>query len=132
MTERYTEAEAIAAVARLTRSRLIGFIQAQVVSPLQSDDGQVFRRIDLVRLELLCDLSDAFDLDDDALGVVMSLVDQLHTTRAELRRVIAAVQAEPGDVRARIAAQIRGQGDDAQTTMTRGTFGAARTDEDRQ
>ncbi len=132
MTERYTEAEAIAAVARLTRPRLIGFIEAQVVSPLQGDDGHVFRRIDLVRLELLCDLSDAFDLDDDALGVVMSLVDQLHTTRAELRRVIAAVQAEPGDVRARIAAQIRGPGDDARTTMTRGGIGAARPDEDRQ
>lgn len=132
MTKRYTETEAIAAVARLTRPRLIGFIEAQVVSPLQGDDGHVFRRIDLVRLELLCDLSDAFDLDDDALGVVMSLVDQLHTTRAELRRVIAAVQAEPGDVRARIAAQLGGQGDDGQSPMPHGSLAPARPDEDRR
>ena len=104
MSEHFSEDEVIAAVASLTRTRLMSFVQAEIVIPLQTEGGPVFRRIDIVRLELLCDLSDQFDLQEDALGVVMSLIDQLHGVRAELRALMQAVQDEPEEVRNRIAA----------------------------
>ncbi|MEZ5778098.1 MAG: hypothetical protein R3E44_07025 [Paracoccaceae bacterium] len=107
MTRQYTEDETVAAVARLTRPVLMSYVEAQVVTPMLTDRGPVFRQIDIVRLELLCELSEGFDLDEDALGVVMSLIDQLHGARAELRAVLAAIENEPADVQERLAEAVR-------------------------
>ena len=57
MTERYSEDEVIATVTRLTRLQLVGFIEGDLVQPERGEDGYVFRRVDIARLELLCDLS---------------------------------------------------------------------------
>jgi len=103
MTALYTETQVVATVTRLTPARLDRFIRAEIVIPVQTETGQSYRDIDLARLELLCELSDDFDLDEDALSVIISLVDQLHSARSDLRRVLAAVQDETGDVRQRIA-----------------------------
>lgn len=107
MSERYTEEQAVAAVARLTRSRLTTFVEAEIVTPLHTETGLAYRQVDLVRMELLCELSDQFEIEEDALGVVISLIDQLHTTRADLHAVLAALEAEPEDVRQRIAGALR-------------------------
>lgn len=102
MTDRFTEDDVVAAIARLTRPQLVSFIRAEVVAPVQTDAGPVFRQIDIARIELLCELSEEFDLEEDALGVVMSLIDQLHGIRAELRAVLSAIEDEQPEVRSRI------------------------------
>ena len=107
MSQSYTEDQVIATVALLTRVQLAGFVQARIVTPLASACGPVFRQIDIARLELLCDLSDQFDLKDDGLGVVIALVDQLHGVRADLRAVLMAIAAEPDDIRSRISTAAR-------------------------
>ncbi|MBW6506854.1 MAG: hypothetical protein K0B00_08910 [Rhodobacteraceae bacterium] len=107
MTDRYTEEQAVAAVARLTRTRISAFVKAEVVVPERTAAGFLFRQIDLARMELLCELCEEFDLADDALGVVIGLVDQMHGLRGELRAVLAAVAAEPDEVRARITLALR-------------------------
>lgn len=103
MTGFVTEDDLIAAVPRLTRSRLNAFVEAEIVIPVRSDRGQMFRSLDRARAELACDLAEDFALHGDALGLVLSLVDQLHGVRAELRAVLAALAAEPEEVRQRIA-----------------------------
>ncbi len=103
MTDRYTEEEVIAAIALLSRSRLTSFVETQVVVPLHTDKGPMYRDIDLARLELLCELSEHFDLNEDALEIVISLVDQLHGVRCRLRAMARAIEAEPPEVRTRIA-----------------------------
>ncbi len=107
MTKFYTESQTLAAVARLTRVRLIAYVEAEIIAPVQSSQGPVYRPIDLARLELLCDLADEYRLDTEALGVVISLIDQLHGVRAELRTVLRAVDDLPEDTRARIGEQLR-------------------------
>ncbi|MDH5453278.1 MAG: hypothetical protein OEY05_03085 [Paracoccaceae bacterium] len=107
MTQRYSEEETISAIARLTRRQLTAFVDAEIVNPIHTEEGHYFRQADLVRMELLCELSEHFDLQDDALGVVISLIDQLHGVRGELRAVLDAVEAEPEDVRLRIGAAIK-------------------------
>ena len=106
MTVFMSEADTILAVARLTHSRLQAFISAEVMVPVQSPDGPLFGPVDLARLELLCDLAEHFDLEGDALGVVMGLIDQLHSTRRRLHAVARALEAEPIEVRHRIGVRI--------------------------
>ena len=102
----YSETEVLAAVPRLTPMRLSGFVAARIVQPLTRGDGPAFRSIDLARIELLCDLSEGFDLDDDALGLVLFLVDQLHEARRDVRALCSAVAEEPPMVRIRIGEKL--------------------------
>lgn len=108
MTDTFTEGETLAIVARLTRARLAAFLDAELVLPVPGADGWTFHRIDLARLELLCDLSDSFDLDADALGVVISLIDQLHAARHGLRAMAEALDAEPEEMRERVGLRVIG------------------------
>ena len=102
MTRFVTEDDLIATVPHLTRTRLIAFVEAEVIVPVRSERGALYRQIDRARAELACDLADAFDLHEDALGMVLSLLDQLHGVRGELRAVLTALEAEPPEVRRRI------------------------------
>ena len=47
------------------------------------------------------------DRPEDALGMVMSLIDQLNTMRGDMRALMRAVAAEPDEVRGRIHAVLR-------------------------
>jgi len=109
MTRYYSEEQTITTITRLTRSNLTTYVEHRFLSPTQSEAGPVYDAADLARIELICDLSEQFDLEGDALGVVLSLIDQLHGVRGELRRVMGAVQAQPEKVRDRIIAVLKDQ-----------------------
>lgn len=102
-----TEEETLAAVTRLDRARLTRFVRTEVIRPADADGRMVYRRVDVARLELLCDLCDDFDLNDDALGIVMELVDQLHGTRSDLVALMRALGAEAEEVRVRVTGRLR-------------------------
>ena len=106
MTTSFSEDDAIAAIAWLTRQRLDVFVSAALVEPLQTEAGRMYRPVDLARLALLCDLAEQFDLTEDALEVVMSLIDALHEARFSLHRVAQALEAEPIDVRQRVGERL--------------------------
>ncbi|WP_171101464.1 MULTISPECIES: hypothetical protein [unclassified Ruegeria] len=94
-----TEKELIETVTRLTSDRLSEYLAAEIVIPAQSDQGLVYQRIDVARLELACELHEQYDMEADALSMMMSLIDQMHGLRAELREVLNAVEAQPEPVR---------------------------------
>ena len=102
MTEIYSRAETIARVDLLTEARLDKFLRADVITPVHVADGIAFRTVDLVRMELMCELTEHFDIAEDALGIVMSLIDQLHATRSDLQAVMSVLENEEDDVRARV------------------------------
>lgn len=107
MTRTYSEAEAIELIEDLDDARLVTFVQAHIIQPLESEAGRRFREADLARLQLLCDLCEAYDMREDALSMVMSLIDQMNTMRGDMRVLIQAVALEPDDVRRRIHKVIR-------------------------
>lgn len=94
-----TEDELIKTIARLTSDRLTEYLAAEIVIPEQSDHGLVYQRIDVARLELACELHDQYEMEADALSMMISLIDQMHGLRAELREVLSAVDAQPEPVR---------------------------------
>lgn len=112
MTEHLSEEDVLAAVPGLTFTRLATFVEIGIVKPLRREtDGEpahVFRRIDIARLHLLCDLADDLELDEEALDLVITLIDQLHAARHDLRAIARALEEEPPDVRARLGVAIRG------------------------
>ncbi|WP_299902485.1 hypothetical protein [uncultured Ruegeria sp.] len=94
-----TEKELIETVSRLTSDRLTEYLAAEIVIPEQSDQGLVYQNIDVARLELACELHEQYDMETDALSMMISLIDQLHGLRAELREALNAIEAQPEPVR---------------------------------
>ncbi|SFA69382.1 chaperone modulatory protein CbpM [Poseidonocella pacifica] len=107
MTDRYSEEDVVTTVTRLTRTQLIRFVEGDLVKPEREAKGYVFRRIDIARLELLCDLSEGLDLDVAGLGIVISLIDQLHAARQDLATLASAIEALPSELQARIMAEMK-------------------------
>ncbi|MCG6904831.1 MAG: chaperone modulator CbpM [Rhodobacter sp.] len=107
MTDLFSEEDVVATVTRLTRRQLGYFIEGEFIRPQRESGGYVFRRIDIARLELLCDLSEDLDLNETGLGIVISLIDQLHAARQDLAAVARAIETLPADLQARIVAAMK-------------------------
>ncbi len=99
MTRSLTEEELIKTVSRLTSLRLSEYLAAEIVIPEQTDRGLVYHSLDVARLELACELHEQYDMEADALAMMISLIDQMHGLRAELREVLSAFEAQPDPVR---------------------------------
>ena len=106
MSHFYSETEVVARVDGLTVRRLRAFVAAEVVTPAEREGRLTFAEADLARVQLLEDLTDDFELDEDAAALVVSLVDQIHGLRRALRRLGDAVEAEAPEVRARVRGRL--------------------------
>jgi len=54
----------------------------------------VFSELDIARIRLILDLRATMDVEERSVSLVLSLLDQLYTTRRQLRRVLAETDAE--------------------------------------
>jgi chaperone modulatory protein CbpM len=110
MTRFYSETEVVARVRGLTVTRLRAFVAADCLAPDEREGRLAFAEADVARAQLLEDLVEDFELDPEAAAMVVSLVDQIHGLRRQLRRIGEAVAAEHPEVRARVRERL-GAGD---------------------
>jgi chaperone modulatory protein CbpM len=109
MIRRLSEAEVVASVDGLTVTRLRAFVATECVAPEEREGRLAFAEADVARLRFATELAADFDLDEDAAAVVLSLVDQIHGLRRQLRAVVDAIAAEPEEVRGRIRTRLAGR-----------------------
>ncbi|MFO1039946.1 MAG: chaperone modulator CbpM [Geminicoccaceae bacterium] len=69
------------------------WIAAEWVRPPQTAGEPAFRDVDVARVHLLADLRHDLALDEEAVPVVLSLMDQLYDTRRRMRALVDAVLA---------------------------------------
>jgi chaperone modulatory protein CbpM len=68
-----------------------------------SGEAYFFHEVDVARAELIVEIRREFALDDEALDLVLSLLDQLYGLRRALKRVCEAVATQPAEVQQAIA-----------------------------
>lgn len=102
-----TRAELLALMPDLSDARLAALTDAGIIIPLHAEDGQRFRDLDAARLQLAIELEEVFALHDEALSLVLSLIDQLNGARGDMRAVLGALAEEPPETRARLRGAIR-------------------------
>ncbi len=109
MTVVYSEEQIIAAVPGLDRTLLLRFVSARIIIPVDrpSEHATGFSPVDIARLRLACELCESFDFEDDALEVVMGLVDRLHSTLADFHALLEVVEDLPEDQRVSVARSLR-------------------------
>jgi chaperone modulatory protein CbpM len=101
------EAQVTEHVGRVTVAELRLWCEAGWVAPAGGEHGAVFDEVDIARVRLVCELRDDLGLDEEAIPVVLSLVDQLYGLRRELRALARAVEEQPDDVAAPVRAAYR-------------------------
>ena len=103
---RLTEHDVVDAVEEVTLRRLRQWVRNGWITPAASD-GRRFDDIDLARIRLVCQLKDELRLNEDAVTVVLSLMDQVYGLRCELRALGAAIERQPSRVRREIVGAAR-------------------------
>ncbi len=102
-----TETEVIARFTRLDAQVLEHWIAVGWLKPHRSDAGFLFDDADIARTHLLFDLCYDMELRDEELTMVLSLIDQLHSTRTLLRAMTSAVHSQPDEIREAILTRVR-------------------------
>ena len=88
-----TFAAVLARLPALEERRLRLWIAQDWVRPVHRGGELMFEDIDLARLHLILDLQDSLEVGEAAVPVVLSLLDQLHATRRQMRRLLDAMDA---------------------------------------
>lgn len=110
---RLSEIEVVETVRRVRLEELRAWVEEGWVRPVRGSRGPVFDDLDVARVRLVCDLREDLSLPSDALPVVLSLLDQLHGLRRQLRDLAGAVDHQPDEVRRAVLAAWRDiDGDD--------------------
>jgi len=85
-------------------SRLLArWVEAGWLLPLAQGRAQDLLGVDRTRAELIHDLID-LGINDEAIPVILALIDQLHGMRRAMRELLSTIAAQPETTRYRIAA----------------------------
>ena len=98
----------IAAVAALfdglREADVVAWVERGWIRP---EEGPVFHDIDVARIRLIHELLFRMDLREDAVPLILSLLDQVYTLRGSLHAVMDAIEGQPPAVRAAILAGLK-------------------------
>ncbi len=83
----------------LDRIELLRWVENRWVLPERQGGGWVFREVDIARVELIFEIRREWALDDEAMPLVLGLIDQVYELRRQLRRLCEAVEAQPTEIR---------------------------------
>jgi chaperone modulatory protein CbpM len=83
----------------LEPAELRRWIEKRWLLPERRREVYLFHEVDIARAELIFEIRREFALDEEALELVLSLLDQLYELRRAMRRLCEALAAQPAEVR---------------------------------
>jgi chaperone modulatory protein CbpM len=86
----------------LDRRDLIRWVENRWVLPERRDQTWLFHEVDVARVELIIDIRQEFAIDEEALPLVLGLLDQVYDLRRQLRRMCDALATQPQEVQAAV------------------------------
>jgi chaperone modulatory protein CbpM len=94
--------ELLGRVRGLEREDLMRWVENRWVLPERRDRTLVFHEVDIARVELILEIRQEFAIDEEALPLVLGLLDQVYGLRRQLRRVCDALATQPEEVQAAV------------------------------
>jgi chaperone modulatory protein CbpM len=92
----------IARFSGLERTELTRWVENRWVLPDEAGGRWVFREVDIARVELILHVRHEYAVGDDAMEVVLGLLDQVYSLRRQMTRLADALAAQPAEVQAAI------------------------------
>jgi chaperone modulatory protein CbpM len=90
----------------LTQIELVTWVERGWVLPDNAGSGFVFREIDVARVRLIRDLRQDMEVGEDAIPLVLSLLDQVYELRTTLKSLMRALESQPAEIRASVLAAV--------------------------
>jgi chaperone modulatory protein CbpM len=94
---------------RLDAEVVEAWVEAGWLLPRQEGASRDFSEVDLARAQLIQDLG-RLGANDEAIPVILDLIDQVHGLRRTLRDLLSAIHAQPEAMRRWIVADLRTTG----------------------
>ena len=95
--------ELVRRFAELNSHELARWIENRWVVPehaAESEGGHwVFHEVDVARVELILHIRREHAVDDEAMSLVLGLLDQVYSLRRQMRRLCDALEQQPPEVR---------------------------------
>ena len=88
--------------AGLDRRELVRWVENRWVLPERRGKTWIFDEIDIARVELIIEVRREFAIDDEALPLVLGLLDQVYELRRQLGRLCDALASQPAEIQAAI------------------------------
>ena len=87
----------------LERGELVRWVENRWIVP-EEESGEtgerwVFHEVDVARVELILDIRREHAVDDEAMSLVLGLLDQVYSLRRQMRRLCDALEQQPPEVR---------------------------------
>jgi len=101
------EEEVLTQIKGLSVSRLRICIERSWVMPTQAETGPVFDDLDIARLRLITELIDDLTVNEEAVPIILSLIDSRHGLNRKLRLLEQAIADQDNTVRSNIARCLR-------------------------
>ena len=92
----------IARFSGLERAELTRWVENRWVLPDEAGGRWVFREVDIARVDLILQIRHEYAVGDDAMEVVLGLLDQVYSLRRHLTRLADALAAQPPEVQTAI------------------------------
>lgn len=102
-----TERELLDRLGRLSVERLELCVTRAWVRPRQSERGQVFDDTDLARLRLIVELTEDMEVNDEAVPVILTLLDEVSTLRRRMRALDLALRGQGPETCEAVIARLR-------------------------
>ncbi|MBB4121230.1 chaperone modulator CbpM [Martelella radicis] len=102
-----TKTEVLERFGRLSAERLEICVTRSWVKPRQGERGPAFDETDLARLQLIVELTEDLEVNDEAVPVVLGLMDELNSLRRRMKALDRALNAEGEDVRAAVIKRLQ-------------------------
>jgi len=83
----------------VTEQEVVGFVRQSWVLVTDGEDGWRFDQADAARVKLIVELKRDLEVNDEALPVVLKLLDQLYGLRQALDEIHEAVEGLPPPLR---------------------------------
>jgi chaperone modulatory protein CbpM len=90
--------ELLGRVRGLDRRDLVQWVENRWVLPEERSGTWLFHEVDIARVELIREISHEFAVDDEAVPMVLGLLDQVYGLRRQLRRLCDALASQPEEV----------------------------------
>ena len=95
--------ELVRRFAGLNAAELSRWVENRWVVPEEAVEGDgerwAFHEVDVARVELILDIRREFAVDDEAMSLVLGLLDQVYSLRRQMRRLCDALEQQPPEIR---------------------------------
>ncbi len=96
----------------LPREEMLLWIERRWVLPLAQDGDYIFTEADASRVQMIVELRRDLAIDDEAMSVILDLLDKLYGVRRQMRDLLAAVGELPEAQRDKLMSRIGKSGGD--------------------